>query len=115
MVNVIGIGFDQGDTVWSIYSNDGAGTATKTPTTFACNTLSTDVIELVLYAPPGSVECNYLVTRLNDGAIFPTTGPAKITTDLPAVALNVHMNITNGAGAGVVGVDLMSMYLETDT
>lgn len=112
MLNIIGIGYDPGDTSWSIYHNDGVGVPVKVPlgAGFPCNTESADVFDLSMFAAPGSASVLYTVTRLNDD----TAVSGVLSADLPNVLLQPHLNVTNGASGAVVAVDLMSMYIETD-
>jgi hypothetical protein len=113
-LNFIGVGNDAGQTTLRIMSNDGSGTATATDlgANFPCNTVSTDVYELVLYAPPNGSRVDYQVTRLNTGDV--ATG--SITTDLPSSTTFLSPQIwrNNGATASAVGIDVMSWTIETD-
>jgi hypothetical protein len=114
-VNIIGIGYDGGDTNWSIFSNDGTGTATKTDlgANFPCTTQSVDVYELVMYVPPNSTTVKWAVTRVNTGDFASGT----FTSDIPASNTLMHpqYNVVAGASAQVITIDIMSLYIETDS
>lgn len=108
----IGVGFDAGDTSWSVYHADSVGTPTKIPlgAGFPCNTNETDVYDFAVFVAPGSLEIKYTMTRLNDE----TSISGTITTEVPNQTLQPHLSVTNGASATVCALDLMSMYIETD-
>lgn len=115
MTTIIGIGYDGGDTTWSMFNNDDTGTATKTSlgANFPCTTQSTDVYELVMYVPPNSASVKWAVTRLNTGDFASGT----FSSDIPAVntLMQPHFNLVTGASAVAVGLDMMSLYIETDS
>lgn len=114
LLNIIGMGTDAGEANFSIMHNDGSGTATKIPlgSDFPDHTLSVDVYELALFAPPNASFVNYQVTRLNTGNVATGT----ITTDLPSntTFLAWQMYRSNNTTALAVGVDLMRVYIETE-
>jgi hypothetical protein len=113
LTNIIGVGLDAADTTLQIIHNDGAGAATKINlgASFPEST-NTDFYELSLYCPPNGIEVDYQVVNLSTGAS--TTG--SIISNLP---LNTQLlawqiwrhNATTGLA---VGIDIASVYLETD-
>ncbi|NEW93022.1 DUF2793 domain-containing protein [Rhodopseudomonas sp. BR0M22] len=111
LLNLIGVGFESGDTTLSLLSNDGSGVATKTslgagfPTTGG-----QDLYELLLSAEPNGSEIRYRVERLNSGDV--ATG--VVTSDLPAATqfLTPHLWMNNGSTAASVNVALFQMYAE---
>jgi hypothetical protein len=113
LTDMIGIGFDAGDTVWSAYNNDSAGVPTKTPlgAGFPCNTNNTDVIEFAMRVAPGTQTVLWQATNLTTGA----TATGSMTTDLPVeVLLQPHLSVVNGPSGVAAGVELMLMYIETE-
>ena len=115
LTNIIGIGYDGSDSNWAIFNNDGSGTATKNDlgSSFPCTTQSVDVYELVMYAPPNSTTVKWAVTRLNTGDFASGT----MSSDVPAAntLLEPHFNVSAGASGSAVGLDVMSLYIETDS
>ena len=111
--NIIGVGLDAADTTLQIMHNDGAGTATKINlgASFPEST-NTDFYELALYCAPNATTVFYEVVNLTTGV--ETSG--SITTNLP---LNTQLltwqiwrhNVATGVA---VGVDIASIYIETD-
>jgi fructose-specific component phosphotransferase system IIB-like protein len=111
--NIIGVGLDAADTTLQIMHNDGAGTATKIDlgANFPEST-NTDFYELALYCAPNGTTVFYEVVNLTTG--IETSG--SITTNLP---LNTQLlawqlwrhNVATGVA---VGVDISSVYIETD-
>ena len=111
--NIIGVGMDAADTNLHIIHNDGAGNATKISlgVSFPEST-NLALYELALYCASGSSVVNYKAVNLNSG--IETSG--QITTNLPAVNTLLSWQIwRHNVNTGVaVGVDVASVYLETD-
>lgn len=114
LTNFVGVGTDAGDTNYSIMTNDGSGTATKTSlgANFPDHTLSTDLYELVLFSAANSGTIQYEMTRLNTGDV--ATG--SITTDIPSTTTLLTPQIwrNNGATALAVAQDVVQFYIESD-
>lgn len=113
LLNIIGVGYDSGETSWSIMHNDGSGTATKTSlgSNFPCNSTS-DAYDLYIWAPSGQESVWVEVVRL--GTAHKTT--LEITADLPALntLLAPQVWANNGTTAGAKGISLSHMYTEVD-
>jgi len=114
LLNIIGVGCNAGATTLSVLHNDGSGAATSVSlgASFPANTRSVDVYELALFAAPNAATVSWRVERLNTG----DAATGTISTDLPAATqlLAPQLWRNNGATALAVGLDLMSLYLETD-
>jgi hypothetical protein len=114
LTNIIGVGWDSADTSLQIMHNDASGTATKVSlgATFPSNN-NTIVYELVLFAPSNGSSVGYRLKRLDTDQ--DTSG--SITTDLPAntTFLTHHEYMNNGGTASAVILDVISVYLESDT
>ena len=114
LTDLIGVGCDNGETTLSMIHNDASGTATKVSlgANFPSQTLSTDVYELWMYAPPNASTVGYRVTRINTGDVATGT----LSTDLPAgsTLLAPHLWRNNGTTALAVDLCIMSLYIETD-
>lgn len=114
MGSIIGVAQISTSNNLQIVHNDGSGTATTIDlgANFPANTLSVDVYELDLFAPPNGSNVQYMVRRLNTGH----TSSGTITTDLPTntTLLAFQMWRTNNAQTLAVGMDMMSVYIETD-
>jgi hypothetical protein len=113
LTNIIGVGLDSADTTLQIMHNDAAGTATKINLGASFpETTNTDFYELSLYCPPNGIEVSYQVVNLSTNA----TASGQITTNLP---LNTQLlawqlwrhNVATGLA---VGIDVASVYIETD-
>lgn len=113
LTNIIGVGLDAADTSLQIMHNDGTATATKINlgVSFPEST-NTDMYELALYCAPNSTTVFYGVVNLSTNIEVNGT----ITTNLP---LNTQLlawqlwrhNATTGVA---VGLDVASVYIETD-
>jgi hypothetical protein len=111
--NIIGVGLDAADTTLQIMHNDGTGTATKIDlgASFPEST-NTDFYELSLYCPPNGIEVDYQVVNLSTGVS--TTGAIITNIPLNTQLLTWQIWRHNAATGLAVGVDVASVYLETD-
>ena len=116
LTSICGMGYDSADTNIQFMHNDGAGTATKInlgaafPKPVADRTA---VYELVLFSPPGTAQSlSYEVTDLVSGAV----ASGVVTTDLPTTTtlLNPWSYVSVGGVSSVVGIMVVSLYLESD-
>lgn len=113
IANTVGIGCDANDTVLQLYASGSAAQArTSLGASFPLST--SDVYELALYCPPNGSNITYQVTRLNTGDV--TAGTISAAANLPSstTLLCQQMWRSNGSTAAAVGLDLISMYIETD-
>lgn len=118
LINAIGIGHGASDTNFKIYYG---GTTSQTPidlgANFPCNTRNTDMYELALFAPVDSAVCHYEVTRINTGDVATGTlsGTAGVALPSSSTLLAAPWGYrTNNATALAVGLDVASVYIETD-
>lgn len=113
LTNLIGVGCDANDTTLQLYCAAGsAQPRTSLGANFPTNTANVDIYELALYAPPGGTSISYQVTRLNTGHVASGT----ISSNVPAATTMLTPQIwrTNGATATAVGIDLISLWGDTD-
>lgn len=115
LTSCLGVGFDSGETVLSIYNNDAAGAAVKTSlgSDFPAGDANA-MYDLTLFCKANDVQVSYEMSRLDasgnvEGAIS--------TSELPASTLFLapHAWINNGGTAAAVQLDLLRIYLETDS
>ncbi len=119
LTNSIGVGHGAADANLKLYYG---GSAAQTPidlgVNFPANTLSVDMYELILFAPTNTNNTvGYRVMRLNTGAITEGTLTAATPgTQLPAstTLLAYRSWRSNNATALAVGLDIASIYIETD-
>ena len=118
--NAIGVGAATGDTNLSIYYG---GSAAQTPialgASFPKSTNSTDLYELVLYCGSNTAtSVGYRVTNIVSGVQVSGTLTAAVAgTQLPASTtfLAHRAYRSNNATATAVLIDIVSVYIETDT
>jgi hypothetical protein len=113
--NLIGVGYDAADANWQIMHKTGSGAVTKVDlgSNFAVPTTDrSKMYELALFAAPGGDRVFYEFTDLITGAV--ATG--EITTNLPAATtmLKYVTAVSVGGVSSVVGLAMVSMYIETD-
>jgi hypothetical protein len=114
--NSIGMGWDAADANIQFMHNDATGTATKIDLGASFPVPTTDraeVYEIAMFSPPGTTQLvSYEITNLSTGAVASGT----VSTDLPAatvlLAPGIHMSV--GGTSSVIGLALMSLYIETD-
>jgi hypothetical protein len=113
LTNLIGVGFDSGESVWSVIHNDGSGTATKVSlgAGFPSNT-NDEAYDVVINGPPGQTKVWVTLIRLSTG----TSVTTEITTDMPALdtMMAIHVWCNNGTTASAKGINLSTLYVETD-
>jgi len=110
---IVGMGWDAADANVQFMTNDATGTATKTATGIAVPTADrTAVYELDMYVPANSTTLTWRITDLVNG----TESTGTVTTDLPAVntVLTPRGYMSVGGTSSVIGIALMSLYIETD-
>ena len=99
----------------------GGGSAAQTPVdlgaNFPANTLTADIYEVCLYSTPGvNSEMYYRVERLNTGDVASgkVTGTAGTAIPASTTLMTWTTFASNNATALAVGVDICSVYIETD-
>lgn len=99
-----------------VYGGSTAQAAIDLGAGFPAGTLSLDPYELALFAPSGSQSVSYRIERLSTGAIATGTLSGTAGTVLPAATtlLSVGVWRCNNTTAAAVGMDISSIYLETD-
>ncbi len=111
--NAWGVGADTGQTNLAVMAR-GATTATTASLggNFPANTNNIDMYEVALFCPPSGTTIGWRVERINTGHV----ASGYMTTNLPPAGtlLAPQMWRGNGSTAAAVGLDLVSLYLETD-
>lgn len=112
LVNMIGMGWDAADANIQLMQNDGSGTATKTSTGIAVPAVDrTSVYKLELFSPKGTTQsCQWRVTDMVNG----TVADGSVNTNLPGTTtlLSPRGWMSAGGTSSVIGIALMSMYLD---
>lgn len=118
--NHIGIGFNAGDSTWSIMCGDNATALTRIPlsSSFPATTANEDLYEFKVFTPPNSLDTSpvyWAVTRLNTGDYVEgvlTPGVDKLPSLTTTMGPEVY--ISNTTGAVTCAIDVISQYIETD-
>ncbi len=99
-----------------VYGGSTAQTAIDLGASFPANTLSADLYELALFAPPDTQVVYYQVTRMNTGDVATGTLSGAVGTVIPAATIFLAHTAwrCNNATALAVGIDVVSLYIETD-
>ncbi len=115
-VNTFGMGWDAADANIQFMHNDGSGVATKIDlgASFPVPTVDrANAYDITLFSPPGTTQSvSYEITNLIDGAVATGT----VTTDLPSTStlLNPVLAVSVGGTSSVIGIGVISFYIETD-
>jgi len=113
LTNVIGLVKLSSSNNWLFYSAAGsAGTATNLGVNFPANTLSTDAYEFSMYAKPNGT-LGYKLVRLNT-AFFVENTVSAVNLPTNTTLLGHQIWKTNNATALAVGIDIASIYVESD-
>jgi hypothetical protein len=99
-----------------VYGGSAAQAAIDLGVNFPANTLSADLYELALFAPPDMQVIHYQVTRVNTGDVATGTLSGAVGTVIPAATTFLAHSVwrCNNATAAAVGIDVVSVYIETD-
>jgi hypothetical protein len=84
---------------------------------FPANTANVDFYELALFAPASETVCHWMVRRLNTGHVAEGVISGVVGTQVPGTTQLIALPWayrTNNATALVVGLDVSSVYTETD-
>jgi hypothetical protein len=115
LTDIIGVGFDSGDSNFSFIHNDSSGTATKVdlgvnfpvPTVDAVNAYS-----VLLFSYPNGDDIYYEFKDIVNG----NTISGSVNTDIPSqsTALLSYLYASVGGVSSVIGVSFMSLVIETN-
>lgn len=99
-----------------VYGGSAAQTAIDLGASFPANTLSADLYELALFAPPDTQVIYYQVTHVNTGDTATGTLSGTVGTVIPAATTFLAHTAwrCNNTTALAVGIDVVSIYIETD-
>jgi Protein of unknown function (DUF2793) len=115
--NMIGVAqISTSNNLQIVYGGSAAQTAIDLGASFPANTLSADLYELTLFAPPDTQVIYYQVTRVNTGDTATGTLSGTVGTAIPAATTFLAHAAwrCNNATALAVGIDVQSIYIETD-
>lgn len=113
VANCVGVGADTADTNYHFMHRTGTGTVVKVDTGIPKSSAdTTEMYELAMFTPPGGTTVQFRFERLSTGDFFEYTAtadlPAKTTLLAPRGCASV------GGTSSVVGISLVSLYIETD-
>lgn len=115
ITNIAGMGWDAADAnIQIMHRGTGAVTKINLGASFPVPTTDrTKAYELVMFSPPGSTQSvSYTVTDLGTGATASGTINTNLPTNTTLLAPRGWMSV--GGTSSVIGIALMSCYLETD-
>lgn len=99
-----------------VYGGSAAQAAIDLGVNFPANTLSADLYEMAMFAPPDTQVIYYQLTRINTGQVASGTLSGVVGTAIPAATtfLAIAAWRCNNATALACGLDVVSVYTETD-
>lgn len=110
----VGFGINPGTNNWVVFcANATAANTVDLGVDFPANTATTDMYEFMMFAKPNSSTVNYRVVNVRTGN---DTSGTMNTACMPAVntLMTWKVYLNNGANATAAGVDLSSLYIESD-
>lgn len=112
-LNCIGFGFDSTDTNWQVFNNDNTLTNCVKTDTGIPKPVAGNLYEVSIFAPPRtlsySLEIKDLVTNTKY-SITLTSGRIPATNTL----MGMRIVGNTGSSSSILGLDLISQYIETD-
>ncbi len=117
LTNCIGVGHGvSGSNLSFYYGGSSAQPAIDLGVNYPARTLSTDFYELSIFAPPIGGIIHWEVSRLNAGISVAgsITGATGVAYPAPTTLLTYNSWRTNNQTALAVGLDISSVYIETD-
>jgi hypothetical protein len=118
ITNGVGVGWGAADTNLKLFYG---GSAAQTPidlgANFPARTLSADLYELKLFAPPDEANTIYYTVDRNRGQFVATgtlTGAATVIPQSTTLLTPLNALICNNATALAVGIDYVEVLIETD-
>lgn len=114
LANVLGVGADSGDTNYQFMHRTGTGTVVKFDTGISKSTTAdrTKMFELAMFAPPGGSYVDMEFTDLDTGAVASYRADTSLPTATTLLAPDIYYSV--GGTSAVVGVSIVSIYIETD-
>jgi hypothetical protein len=115
LTDMLGFGYDDDDANFQFMHNDASGTATKVNlgVSFPKPTVdTTKVYEATIYVPAGGPDVYYQFKDIGTGA---KTAVASVAANIPAITTPLRPVLYNSVGgtSSVIGVSLMSLYLQS--
>lgn len=117
LLNMVGVGFDAADLssgTWSLYYNDGAGAATKTPIVGMTRN-TTDGFIMKMSCPKGAAS-NITVSIFNAVSGAVVLAPTVLSSNLPTanVPMAIGVHSYNGAIAAACAIQYNDLYVTCD-
>jgi hypothetical protein len=118
LINIIGIGSENGDANLSVFHNDATGTATKVdlgvgfPANRTVGAISTTVYSIQLYNEPASTDVKYEVKNNETGSVSSGT----VSTNLPLTSQGLNffasrcMSVTSVTSTGQFDLSKLGVY-----
>lgn len=115
VTNALGVGCDAADSNFHFIHRTGTGTATKVDlgSGFAKATAdNTTAYELAMFCAPGGTSVFWAVTNLDTGEVVQGEASTTLPASTTLLAPRGYMSV--GGTSSVIGISLVSLYIETD-
>lgn len=113
LTDVVGVGYDLGDSQWALIHSDAGGPATVTPLGASFNVSTSDLLELRLQSDPNGSEIAWRLRNLSTGALAFGTLAANIPAATQFLSTNVWAN-TGSDGTTAAQVEITMIYAEVE-
>lgn len=109
LTNIIGMGWDSGDTNCQVFHNDASGTATKINLGALFPVPTSDLVDfyqITISSPPNTSEVSYTIKNMNSGAVAEGT----ITTNIPTERRRKRMYASVGGVSAQIGISFFGSF-----
>ncbi len=114
LLNIIGVGYDSGDTNWQVMTNNGTGAAAKVDTGIAKPTTDRQTMySIMIFSPPGGAWVGVRIVDEGTGATFDS---GQLSADIPSATTGLTINSFCSAGgtSSVIGLTMAGIWVDTD-
>jgi hypothetical protein len=108
----IGIGYDTADTNWQIFTRTATAAVVTKIDSGIPKPVDAKIYEIAIFTPPGGGIAHFSIEDLVTGAKFYTSTSLTLPSATQTLSQRVWLN--NGNTTGTPGIDIISMYIETD-
>jgi hypothetical protein len=113
IADCLGVGADTADTTWQFMHRTGTGTVVKVSTGIPKSAAdATEAYELAMFTAPDSGLVSMEFTRMSTGTVAKYTASTSVPASTTLLAPTCWTSV--GATSSVVGISLISLYIETD-
>ena len=114
VADVLGFGFDSGETSFTFMHTNGTTAPTKDVLTgtFSSTTMSTELLEARIYVPSNSSTVYYSLEVMGGGSLFESSTSVNIPSNTTLLA--AHVCTSSGTNTATTAIDICNIYIESE-